>query len=247
MAPFGLIRGVRNRKNPDGGRVVNVSPREYRDKLAQELNDLFEKLEKIDSGPDSDMLIISRKDVDSALHVRVQKVLHELQTSKDGLENRVQALEQLIHETATVFGCPTPAKLPLFARDIAYYCSTLDITPEQLAAAGQEARKEAEQAKAKHEQAPPPQEDSQSPQDTDPVGPVRSARRTKGQRKTPEERRAARAARRQEAERDSYMQRIHHQHYYLGRENIHARSAIDENRPAYRTEASGSMHLCTGS
>lgn len=243
MAPFGLIRGVRNRKNPDGGKVENVSPREYRDRLAKELDDLLKRLEKIDSGADSDMLIISKKDVDSALHVRVQKVLHEFQTNKDALENRAQSLEQLLHETATVLGCPAPAKLPLFARDIAYYCSTLDITPEQLAVAGQEAREEAEQAKAKHEQAPPLQEDSQSPQHTDSARP---ARRIKGQRKTPEERRAARATRRQEAERDSHMQRIHHQHYYLGRENSHARNEVDANRPAHRTETPSSVHIRAG-
>lgn len=66
-------------------------------------------------------------------------------------------------------------------------------------------------------------------------------------REAGEEHRAAQATRRQEAERDSHMQRIHHQQYYLEREHSHARNGIDPTittGPAHRTETSGSVHIC---
>lgn len=68
-------------------------------------------------------------------------------------------------------------------------------------------------------------------------------------REAEEEHHAAQAARRQEAERDSHMQRIHHQCYYLEREHSHARNAIDATittGPAHRAETSGSVHICPG-
>lgn len=176
MAPFGLVRGATKPK----GSKKNVSPSAYRQMLADDYNNITNELERIDTSKGKSIVVL-----ESRYHEIFAKLValktHELKLENESLNTRNDALENVIQTVSTRLGCPSPAQLPIYCQDLV---TTLqkeapDIVKDfaWFAEIGATEREQEESMWA--EQMP---------------SALTPPRRKKGERKTKEERREARSA-----------------------------------------------------
>lgn len=204
MAPFGLIRGA-GRGAGAGGPKKNVSPKQYRDSLAADLNRLYERHEEMAVPFEAEKRLIVeesivREIVDKHVALRIQ----DLKEENSALKNCNAALEQLTTNVSNALGCPSPAQLQQYATDLR---NEIDRLPQGIkrlqviASRGADARQKEEAQKLADQEATRKLLEDQAAR----------PRRTKGQRATPEERRAAREARRASTANPIVLQPIHAQ------------------------------------
>ncbi len=204
MSSFGLIRGV-GRSNGGGGPKKNVSPKQYRDLLAADLNRLNERHEEmcVPIGAEK-RLIVEESVVREIVEKHVARRTQNLKEENSALKNRNAALEQLASNVSDALGCPSHAQLQQYATDLRRGADEMPQGIKRLqiiASRGADARKnEEEQKRAEQEDACKKLEEQAA-----------RSRRTKGQRATPEERRAARSARRASTAKPIVLQPIHAQ------------------------------------
>lgn len=243
MAPFGLIRGT-TRREPDGGPIKNISPRKYRDTLAADLARLAEEQEEIEVPAGAvKQLIVDENKFNAVIAKQVALQTLDLREENAALRNRINAVEQAMTTASELLGCPLPTQLPQYAYDmrLAFQQNSPDDPSAEMrrvTALGTEIRREGEERRKAEEEAARKLIEEKS----------RRERRVKGQRATPEERRAARAARRLVVERDTQMNRITHQITYMEKEISHARqhSQAHQLRPTGHAQETGGLPVFTG-
>lgn len=202
-----LVRGVKNR-----AWRKHKSPAQLRHELAQIIENLGRE---ILNTPDGGM--VARQKAIQYIIAQVTGGTAELRRELEATTNRAEALEQIVTEVSRMLGCETPAQLPQQARYLVYGLGCMDYFPQEVASEGRKIWEEVEAQQADELAAQKEADKRHIEIET------KQPRRKPGQRKTKEERRAARAARRMEAERDTRLQQITHQITQMPREIGHAK------------------------
>ena len=174
MAEMGhdLIRGVRNRK------LKNKTPTEWQ----IELNARFVNLiEQIESMPDRGKIEFSKQEIVQFIMAQIDSKTHDLTSDQKALSNQVQSLQQALTDSAQLLGCPTPSYLPQYCQDF------INSWRKNHGQPGKRDIVEYFQDAAKNGAANRQLEKQQAV--------IKQPRSVKGQRKSPEERREARATR----------------------------------------------------
>ena len=169
-----LIRGVRNRK------AVNKSPSEWRAEVGRFYDGLIQQFKNMPN--DGSRLEFSKAEIADYIVDQVHSQTEEQQSVK----NKAEALQQLLNDAANAIGCPNVAQLAQYAGDVQTGLKSRKWSCEKAAKEGAEIRIKEEGTRKQAEQEAARkliEEQAQRP------------RRSKGERASKEERRAARAAR----------------------------------------------------
>ncbi len=207
MAAWGhsLVRGVKNRQNRK-----HKSPSTYRAELAKNLKTTTDDLVNAPQGS-----LVPKEKALAAAKAHCKTWQENAQRILNSAKNRVEVLEQILEDVAKTIGCPSSAELPQYAKELAHGLEYMAIKPQNVVAKGKQLlREEAEQellASTHTLQSLPPNDTPKPP------------RTVKGQRKTPEERRLARLARKKHAEQEQKLNSINHNITFLSKEIYHAK------------------------
>ena len=205
-----LIRGVRNRK------IVNQAPHEWKKEVELFYEGLTQKFKAMPD--DGSRAEFSKAEIAKFIVAQVAQKTRDWTGEKKTLLNQAEAVQQLLNDASRALGCLNPAQLGTYAADVQTGLKSRKWSCEKAAREGAEIR-------AKEAQKILEQQKYRS-------------RSTAGQRKTKEERQAARAERRMEAERDARLNQITHQITQMPTEIGYAR----ESRTTHGTFRPGPNH-----
>lgn len=163
-----LIRGVRNRK------AVNKTPAEWRKEVELFYEDLMKKFKTMPD--DGSRIDFSRAEISKFIVEQVAQRTVDLSGERQNILNKAEAIQQLLNDTATAMGCQNPAQIAQYAGDIQTGLKSRKWSCEKAAKEGADIRIKEEARKLAEQQ-------------------ENRSRSFLGQRKSKEERRAARAAR----------------------------------------------------
>ena len=171
-----LIRGVRNR------RLVNKAPNAWKKEIELFYEGLIQKFKAMPD--DGSRIEFSKAEIAKFIVAQVEQKTQDWVGEKQALLNQAEAVQQLLNDAAAALGCPNPAHLAQYASDLvrtfrADEPNILELF-RHFSAQGAESRRQEESQKREQEAA---------------RATVQQTRRVPGQRKTKEERQAARAAR----------------------------------------------------
>lgn len=123
-----LIRGVKNRHWRK-----HTSPAEYRQKIAAEMEGFEQRLDNLEL----DGKITKKEAVQYAAR-EIAKYTSEMEKTVDAQKNLIEALEQIIHDTALSLRCSNASQLSKYARHLAIGIASIQSNPEELAQEGKE-------------------------------------------------------------------------------------------------------------
>ena len=179
MSKFGLIRGQRDRKLPDGSRLKSTAPHVFREEMTNIAKNV---MVKISETPDGELVPIGQAIRAGIIQagsetIRLSEENHKLKSQND-------ALNQALSDAAATLGCDNPAFLPQYCQDLvaSFEKSQPNVASLFSQFAKNVAAERLESERVQKEQIAASQIST-------------TPRRKKGERKSPQERKEARAAR----------------------------------------------------